>query len=88
MPGSSTGRAPGFEPGGHGFEPRPGRQLSLEEGRQLLKIAAVILRDHSPITPMEAVFAFTYCWTRTESIEAAENRELREQIQGLDVPGP
>ena len=49
--------------------------LDNESAKQLCKIAAVALRDSSPLTFQEAVSSFIYCWNRTESIPESEERE-------------
>lgn len=51
------------------------KSINTKEAKQFVKIAAVLLRDHSPMTFEEVVMAFTYCWRQTESVKKAEARE-------------
>ena len=53
-------------------------RITRRQAEQAVKITAVMLRDHSPMSFQEAVSAFVYCWNRTESIEQSEERERRE----------
>ena len=49
-------------------------RLTMDDARQLLKCAVVILRDNTPMNYMEASLAFAYCWQHTESVEESDER--------------
>lgn len=49
-------------------------RLSMDDAKTLIKSAAVVLRDNTPMSYMEASIAFLYCWQHTESISESEQR--------------
>ena len=54
------------------------KDVPMDKARQLVKVAAVILRDHSMMPFEEAALAFAYCWNHTESVDNAEAREATD----------
>lgn len=55
--------------------------LSLSNARKLVQIAAVILRDHSPLDLGEILELFIRCWNHTESVEESYAREAAQREQ-------
>ena len=49
--------------------------LDMKDGEQLIKVIAVILRDHTLLSFEDVIMAFTYCWRQTESVAQADARE-------------
>ena len=62
--------------------------LGIDKARQLLKVTAVILRDHSYLSYHDASLALAYCWKHTETEEQAEKRDGRlPRDENLPNPG-
>ena len=51
------------------------RILGIDKARDLIKVTAVILRDHSHLSYHDASLALAYCWKHTETEEQAERRD-------------
>lgn len=51
--------------------------IKREDAEQMIKITAVLLRDHAGMDFGQVVHALSYCWRHTESIETADAREAK-----------
>ena len=56
--------------------------LGVRASRSFIKVAAVILRDHSHLRLDEVLEQFILCWRRTESVAESEKRyEVVEETE-------
>lgn len=54
---------------------KPAVTIEDKEARQLIKVAAVMLRDNTRLEFEEVVSAFVYCWQQTESAQQHDDRK-------------
>jgi hypothetical protein len=52
-------------------------QLPIDAAKQLIKVATMVLRDHTPMSYHEASLALALCWRHTETEAQAIEREQR-----------
>lgn len=53
--------------------------MDIDQSRQMVKIMAVILRDHTHLSFHDVVLSLSYCWRFTETEEASLLREARDR---------